>query len=143
MGILPDLISKGVCLMKIKKHGKEYVKEPSPKVEKFVCNECGCEFTALEDEYYVDYCGAEGQEVYRCYSTVTYTWSNNHKDYLVCSCPECHKIIKKIRERENKIHDYYTCTTTGNITLDGTLNCGDITATSASNLVTPTIDNKL
>lgn len=95
--------------MKIKKHGK-FVKEEKPNTEKFSCDNCGCEFTALEDEFYVDLAGAES---WSC-SSLTYTISSSTtKDYLVCSCPECHKIVKKIRERNTPISYTYANSTSG------------------------------
>lgn len=84
--------------MKITKHGTVHDKKDSKK-ETFKCGNCGCEFSAKEDEYYVDL-GAGGDN--SSFTNITITASMFHtvvKDYLVCSCPECHKIVKKIRER--------------------------------------------
>lgn len=86
--------------MKIKKHGKMFEKEPPIPVEKFVCDSCGCEFTCKDDEYYVDFGGADSSCFPFSIST-TYTYRTITKDYLICSCPECHKIVKKIRERKS------------------------------------------
>ena len=86
--------------MRIKKHGKMYEKEPPVKVEKFKCENCNCEFTCTDDEYYVDFGGANWNSSDGVY--ITYTICSTIKDYLVCSCPECHKIVKKIRERDNQ-----------------------------------------
>ena len=65
--------------MKITKHGSTYKKEDNKK-EKFECGNCGCKFDCDDDEFYTDYGGGS---------------------YLVCSCPECHKICKKTRERQS------------------------------------------
>ena len=92
--------------MKIKKHGSTYVGQD--KTEEFTCQNCGCKFTVKENEYYIDYGGANDSN-WTISSTVTYTWSSIIKDYYVCSCPECHKIIKKTHERTN----YNYCTLTG------------------------------
>ena len=96
--------------MKIKKHGKLFDKEIPIHTEKFKCDSCGCEFTCKDDEYYTDYCGADWHCGSGCITTTTYTISSTSKDYLVCSCPECHKIVKKIRERKN--NSWFTTTTT-------------------------------
>lgn len=93
--------------MKIEKHGKVYYKE-SEKTEKFKCDNCGCEFTAKEDEYYIDYNGAN----YTPINTIsTYTISLIAKDIYVCSCPECSKIVKKIHERKTD-SNWITATST-------------------------------
>lgn len=107
--------------MKIRKHGKKYTKEQI-KTEAFECKNCDCEFTCKEDEYYVDIGGADSNY---CGSSLTYTISTVIKDYLVCSCPECHKIVKKIRERKNV---YYTSLT------------GTSTTANYSDMLTPTVD---
>ena len=85
--------------MKIRKHGNQYVRVKPDPTESFKCDNCGCEFSVKEDEYYIDYGGAD----YKIgdWVTATYTISTIIKDNLVCSCPECHKICKKIRERKN------------------------------------------
>lgn len=111
--------------MRIKKHGNMFDKKPEEiKVEKFKCGNCGCEFTCKDDEYYVDLCGADNGWTTTYYTSLTYTIGATVKDYLVCSCPECHKVVKKIRERVNI---NYTC---GGVTapLDTTITC------NASNL---------
>jgi protein-arginine kinase activator protein McsA len=90
--------------MKIKKHGKTYEKEPKDKTEKFTCENCECEFVAKEDEYYVDLGGADQSSITTdTVISTTWTYSYMTNDYLVCSCPECHKIVKKIRKREQKV----------------------------------------
>lgn len=91
--------------MKIKKHGSKY--EIKPNTESFECENCGCEFIAKEDEYYRDFGGAEASSDY--YTARSITISYTVKDYLVCSCPECHKIIMKVVER--KVNSYQPITT--------------------------------
>lgn len=88
--------------MRIKKHGSKYSGPlDQKKYEKFKCDKCGCEFSCESDEYYEDLGGADGY--YSGISVSTYVYRTTTKDYLVCSCPECHKIVKKIRERENSL----------------------------------------
>jgi len=80
--------------MKVNIHGNSFSDETC--VEDFVCEKCGCEFSAIEDEYYIDYGGADvnvSLASIRAFIT----------DYIVCSCPECHKIIKKERKRRNEL----------------------------------------
>ena len=101
--------------MKINKHGKIFNKEETTTKEKFTCENCECEFTAKDDEYYVDFGGADSSG-WTVGSSITYTISTVTKDYLVCSCPECHKICKKIRER--KTENYYTNSNITTTTLD-------------------------
>lgn len=81
--------------MKIKKHGKKFSKSTIAG-EMFECESCGCEFEAKSDEYYIDY----GYEI-GCTSTITLNSISNRTiiDYLICSCPECYKIVKKSCER--------------------------------------------
>ena len=72
--------------MEIKKHGKKYQNKDGK--ESFVCEKCGCEFTAKEDDYYKDgNCSITTNSLsnYLAYSSCSY----------ICSCPECHKIVKK------------------------------------------------
>ena len=105
--------------MRIKKHGNKYagVKD-LPKFEKFKCEQCGCEFNCESDEYYEDLGGANDRVGSLA---INYMVSTVTKDYLVCSCPECHKVVKKIRERENKCWYSSTLTSTSpSITLNGT-----------------------
>ena len=82
--------------MKIIKHGKKFDKKTENKFEDFKCESCGCEFSVKEDEYYIDYGGkdAEAEE-----SLTSITISAYINDYYVCSCPECHKIVKKVSSR--------------------------------------------
>ena len=84
--------------MKIHKHGDTYNKEDSEPKEKFKCEKCGCEFTAKTDEYYVDFGAGDASGITSLSTTITF--STVVKDYIVCSCPECHKIVKKIRTRK-------------------------------------------
>ena len=80
--------------MKITKHGKSTKKQV--KYESFKCDKCGCEFEVKEDEYYIDssYIGGIGLSI-----------SNLYEKTYVCSCPECHKIVKKT---ENSTSIVYT-----------------------------------
>ena len=80
--------------MNITKHGCiDYPKN----IEEFKCEQCGCEFTANDEEYYVDKANDyDGISVVGSYSaTVT--------DMYVCSCPECHLIIRKGKQRVRDI----------------------------------------
>ena len=88
--------------MKIRKHGNQYTKEKPERTESFKCDNCDCEFSVKEDEYYTDYGGADNNS-WTIGTSCTYTISAVIKDYLVCSCPECHKICKKITERKNNL----------------------------------------
>jgi hypothetical protein len=112
--------------MKIKKHGKKY-DEKKVTTETFECENCGCEFVCKADEYYRDYGGAERIADVGTHTYTYYTISNQIKDYLVCSCPECHQIVKKIDIRECAtswsystigesvtLNDTNTCTIKGN-----------------------------
>lgn len=87
--------------MKIKKHGDCYNKDSQNKKEKFACKNCGCEFTADDDEIYVDYGGANYTNSVNSISVSNCTWITWTKDYHVCSCPECYKICKNIHERKS------------------------------------------
>lgn len=126
--------------MKIKKHGSTYINNQD-KTEEFVCQNCGCKFTVKNDEYYIDYGGADNSWVVS--SSITYTWSSTIKDYYVCSCPECHKIVKKVHERQN--YNYCTTTLSGTCTADSTtstigeLNLNDIKITSDKACVKSTL----
>ena len=83
--------------MYISKHGLKKKHSIDNRVS-FECGNCKCEFKADEDEYYIHLGGAD-----TCGSSITYTLKSTIQDYLVCSCPECHKIVKKIRVRPNDI----------------------------------------
>ena len=105
--------------MKIKKHGSYYQKEEVIKAERFECKKCGCVFTAKDDEYYTDW----GTSSTSYTGSLTYTWTSTITDWLVCSCPECHKIVKKSRKRELTTTPYTTTTpftVTCNNSLSGT-----------------------
>ena len=94
--------------MKIKKHGKLFNKEQPIHTEKFKCDSCGCEFTCKDDEYYTHIGGADWNCGSESITTTTYTISSTVRDYLVCSCPECHKIVKKVHERQRNDYWYNT-----------------------------------
>lgn len=80
--------------MYINKHGKTY-KDVEKISEQFECEYCGCEFTARKvDEIYEDFNAATSN------ISVSLGPEREEKDYLVCSCPECHRIVKKIRTRK-------------------------------------------
>lgn len=51
-----------------------------------------------EDEYYIDYGGKDAEAEKSLTSITISTYIN---DYFVCSCPECHKIVKKVSSRLN------------------------------------------
>ena len=81
--------------MNITKHGAESKEELM--TEEFECKRCGCKFTADDDEFYV--------EKGTCFTTsvsLTYMYSAKVTDIYVCSCPECHKIVTKTKERINE-----------------------------------------
>ena len=89
--------------MKINKHGK---KHEESKKEEFRCDNCGCEFAVKPDEYYIDYgarvaYGPKDCTTYELHTNYTVTVSTTMKDVYVCSCPECHKIVKKEKEHAN------------------------------------------
>lgn len=94
--------------MKITKHGKKFEKKEE-KFEDFKCDNCGCEFSVKADEYYVDK-GGKDEESYGTLSG-SISISSYIQDYYVCSCPECHKIVKKVSSRLN--------TNYGNVTVTG------------------------
>ena len=78
--------------MKITKDG--VLKKIDLKQEDFKCNECGCEFTADYDEYYV-----EKGACFTRTSTLSYVYKANVTDKYVTCCPQCHKIVLKTKER--------------------------------------------
>ena len=84
--------------MKIIKHGNK-IEKKKEKFEDFKCDKCGCEFSLKEDEYYVDKGGKDMEDNENAYSVTISAYIN---DYFVCSCPECHKIVKKVNSRLNK-----------------------------------------
>ena len=79
--------------MKITKHG-DIVAEKELGKESFTCANCGCEFTADYDEYYI-----EKGTCITTSSSLSYTYSTNVTDKYICSCPECHKIVTKSKSR--------------------------------------------
>jgi hypothetical protein len=92
--------------MKVLNHGSTYKEDKDPpKYEKFKCEKCGCRFSCEEDEYYTDYgtcwptwtCGSE--TITTSATIVNSGYSSTATDILVCSCPECHKIVKKTKTR--------------------------------------------
>lgn len=78
--------------MNITKHG--IIMQDVQPVENFKCDQCGCEFAADYDEYYVE----KGSCITTSAST-TYVYSATVADIYVCSCPECHKIVTKHKQR--------------------------------------------
>ena len=87
-----SLYEKGRLTMNVTKHGKIEMKLID--AEDFKCGNCGCEFYADEGEYYV-----EKGTCFTTSSTLTYTYCTNVTDTYVCSCPECHKIVTKTKQR--------------------------------------------
>ena len=80
--------------MNIFKHGKNTPLEL--KTEEFECEQCGCQFTADYDEYYI----SKGSFITGSSSSSTYyTYTTNVTDTYICSCPECHKIVIKTKQR--------------------------------------------
>ena len=81
--------------MNISKHGNSTKEELN--TENFKCEQCGCEFSANYDEYYVE----KGSSI-KCPSSLTYVYTVQVTDTYVCSCPECHKIVTKGKQRINE-----------------------------------------
>lgn len=118
--------------MKIKKHGSKYSGPvDQKKYEKFKCDKCGCEFSCESDEYYEDLGGADWIYSGISASTSTY-YRTTVKDYLVCSCPECHKIVKKIRERRNDFSLWSSTSSTSLNELNETTNTTNSTSNAAT-----------
>lgn len=121
--------------MKIKEHGKNYGKKNDIQKESFECETCGCKFEAKKDEYYEDLYGAEtlnGTYISSC------TIRTTVKDYLVCSCPECHKIVKKVRYRNT----FSTYSSNDTWTISGSmagLSKDTVTGTSSSDITSSTM----
>lgn len=63
-------------------------------VEEFTCDNCGCKFKADEDEFYV-----EKGSCFTTSASTTYVYTANVTDKYICSCPQCHKIIIKTKQR--------------------------------------------
>ena len=78
--------------MNITKHGS--CTEVELNTEEFKCEQCGCEFTADYDEYYV-----EKGSCFTTSSSLWYVYRTNVVDTYVCSCPECNKIVVKTKQR--------------------------------------------
>lgn len=93
--------------MEIKKHGKKYQNKDGK--ETFVCEKCGCEFTAKEDEYYKD--GNCSITTSSLIDNLTYSSCS-----YICSCPECHKIVKKIISSHDIPLAYYERFATNTVT---------------------------
>ena len=74
--------------MKITFHGKH---QEEKETESFKCPVCGCRFECEKDEYYVD----------NNYFKNGITISTCTTKRLVCSCPECHKIVEKEKTDPN------------------------------------------
>ena len=98
--------------MNIIKHGEQA--SDNLMTEEFECGQCGCKFTADYDEYYV-----ENGSSFTTSSSLTYTYLTTIIDKYVCSCPECHKIVVKTKQRLNE-NPTITLTKTDSITLSGT-----------------------
>ena len=90
--------------MNITKHGVNARDELM--IEEFKCKNCGCEFAVDYDEYYV-----EKGSCFTTSSSLVYHYSTKVTDVYICSCPECHKIVTKTKER---IVENPTITLTGN-----------------------------
>jgi len=80
--------------MNIIKHGEQA--SDNLMTEEFECGQCGCKFTADYDEYYV-----EKGSSFTTSSSLTYMYLTTIEDTYVCSCPECHKIVVKTKQRIN------------------------------------------
>ena len=78
--------------MNINKHG--VIKKEDLNTEEFKCEQCGCEFTADYDEYYI-----EKGTCFTTSSVLTHTYSSTVTDTYICSCPECHKVVAKTKTR--------------------------------------------
>lgn len=76
--------------MIITKHGKT----SEDSAEEFICEKCGCVFSASPDEYYV-----EKGSAFHSTSINSYSYNATVTDYIVCSCPECHKIVVNKKDR--------------------------------------------
>ncbi len=69
----------------------------------FTCPNCGCKFSAADDEYYRDTTWNQSQ-------SLTYTFTNIFKVLYHANCPECHKMCSVSRESESA---FYTVTCGG------------------------------
>lgn len=77
--------------MRIRKHGNN---NDDLNTEDFKCENCGCEFSADYDEYYV-----EKGTTFTSSASTWYVFSSTVTDIYACSCPECHKIVTKTKQR--------------------------------------------
>ena len=78
--------------MNIIKHGEQA--SDNLMTEEFECGQCGCKFTADYDEYYV-----EKGTSFTTSSSLNYVYFHTVTDKYACSCPECHKIVLKTKQR--------------------------------------------
>ena len=78
--------------MNVIKHGEQAPAELM--TENFKCDQCGCEFSSDYDEYYV-----EKGSCFTTSSSLVYIYTATVTDTYVCSCPECHKIVTKTKQR--------------------------------------------
>lgn len=78
--------------MNIKKHGN--LSKEEAKTEEFKCEQCGCEFDADYDEYYV-----EKGSCLTTASSLTYVYNATVSDTYITVCPECHKVVTKTKQR--------------------------------------------
>lgn len=102
--------------MKITKDG--VLKKIDLKQEDFKCKECGCEFTADYDEYYV-----EKGSCFTTASSLSYVYNANVTDKYATCCPQCHKIVVKTKDRLNTIT--LTSSTTADYIPDNCKNCSN------------------
>ena len=82
--------------MNIEKHG--VVPKNELNTEHFKCENCGCEFYANFDEYYIKKGSDFPRNNYDISSSV-YVYKVTVTDNYICSCPECHKIVIKTKSR--------------------------------------------
>ena len=79
--------------MNIMKHG--VLHDADVKFEEFTCESCGCEFTADSEEYYID----KGSPFEEGITLNSWQYTAVVHDVFVCSCPECQKIVIKMKDR--------------------------------------------
>ena len=78
--------------MKINKNG--VLAKDELQQEDFKCKQCGCEYTADYDEYYVEKGSCSTMA-----SSLSYVYKTNVTDKYITCCPQCHKIVVKTKER--------------------------------------------
>lgn len=78
--------------MNIIKHGNSA--KDVLNTEEFRCEQCGCEFSADYDEYYV-----EKGSCLTTSSSMSYVYSAVVTDIYICCCPECRKVVTKTKNR--------------------------------------------